>query len=139
MAGANKRKKSGESLTRKAKKARQVPNGRAVITTSFNNTKIVVTSPNGEVLTWSSAGKEGFKGAYKNTPFAAQKVAETCAKHAVDVHGMKALDEVRVKGPGAGRESAVRALNNAGLQIKRIIDATPLPHNGCRPSKKRRV
>lgn len=111
--------------------------GAAHIQATFNNTIVTITDQNGGVVTWSSAGSLGFKGSRKGTPFAAQMAAESAAKKAVDM-GMKQLD-VFVKGPGAGRESAIRALQAAGLDINLIKDVTPVPHNGCRPPKRRRV
>ncbi len=111
--------------------------GLAFIKASFNNTIITLTDNYGNVVSWSSAGRVGFKGSRKNTPFASTQAATTAAKSAIDL-GLRKV-EVRVKGPGAGRESAVRALAAAGLQIASIRDVTPLPHNGCRPRKKRRV
>ncbi len=111
--------------------------GVAVIRATFNNTIITLTGPNGDVITWCTAGKMGFRGSKKSTPFAAQVAAETAAKAAMDM-GLRRV-EVRVKGPGAGRESAIRALQAAGLEISAIRDLTPIPHNGCRPPKKRRV
>ena len=111
--------------------------GAAHIQATFNNTIVTITDQNGGVVTWSSAGSLGFKGSRKGTPYAAQMAAEAAAKKAIDV-GMKQLD-VFVKGPGAGRESAIRALQAAGLDINLIKDVTPVPHNGCRPPKRRRV
>ena len=111
--------------------------GAAHIQATFNNTIVTITDQIGGVVTWSSAGSLGFKGSRKETPFAAQMAAEAAAKKAVDM-GMKQLD-VFVKGPGAGRESAIRALQAAGLDINLIKDVTPVPHNGCRPPKRRRV
>jgi small subunit ribosomal protein S11 len=111
--------------------------GDAHITASFNNIIISLTNKNGQVISWSSAGKMGFKGSKKNTPYAAQTAAQDAAKVAFDA-GVKRVD-VFVKGPGAGRESAMRALSNSGIEIVMIRDVTPLPHNGCRPPKKRRV
>lgn len=121
------------------KNAKKVANGIAVINATFNNTLITIATPNGDVLTRASAGALGFKGARKSTPYAAQMVAERVAKLAQEMHGLKCLDVVNVKGPGAGRDSAIRGLRSAGLEIKRLRDVTPLPHNGCRPRKKRRV
>ena len=124
---------------RAAKKVkRTVPYGIAHIQATFNNTIITITDKEGNVLTWASGGTEGFKGTRKSTPYAAQKAAEKAAKRAVDEFGMKDI-EVWVKGPGAGRESAIRTLAAAGLNIKVIKDVTPIPHNGCRPPSKRRV
>ena len=111
--------------------------GDAHITASFNNIIISLTNKNGQVISWSSAGKMGFKGSKKNTPYAAQLAAGDAAKTAFDA-GLKRVD-VYVKGPGAGRESAIRALAQSGIEVTQIKDVTPLPHNGCRPPKKRRV
>lgn len=116
---------------------RNVARGIVHIKATFNNTLVTITDGNGEVLCWASAGTVGFKGTRKSTPFAAQRAAERCA-HAAKRHGMSEV-EVRVKGPGSGRESAVSALQGAGLRISSIEDVTPLPHNGCRPKKRRRV
>ena len=125
-------KKSGP---KKAK--RNVPNGVAHIQSTFNNTIVSITDTAGEVISWSSAGASGFKGARKGTPFAAQMAASQAAGVARE-NGIRSL-EVRVTGPGAGRESSVRALQAAGIDIKSIKDVTPIPHNGCRPRKRRRV
>lgn len=111
--------------------------GEAHIHASFNNIIISLTNKNGEVVAWASAGKMGFKGSKKNTPYAAQMAAEDCAKTAYEA-GLRKV-KVFVKGPGNGRESAMRSLHNAGVEITEIIDVTPLPHNGCRPPKRRRV
>ncbi|MBU1099995.1 MAG: 30S ribosomal protein S11 [Bacteroidetes bacterium] len=111
--------------------------GLAHVKASFNNVLVTVTDIYGNTISWSSAGKNGFKGSRKNTPFAAQVTAEGAAKEAYDL-GLRRVD-VYVKGPGAGREAAIRALNTAGLQIMSIKDITPIPHNGCRPPKRRRV
>ncbi|RMD94179.1 MAG: 30S ribosomal protein S11 [Calditrichaeota bacterium] len=119
------------------KKERVEPNGIAHIKATFNNTIISLTDPYGNVISWASAGKVGFKGSRKSTPFAAQLAAEAAAKEAIDL-GLQRV-EVLIKGPGAGRESAVRALQAAGLEITAIKDVTPIPHNGCRPPKRRRV
>jgi small subunit ribosomal protein S11 len=121
----------------KKKVKRTVTDGVAHIHASFNNTVITITDRQGNTLAWSTAGATGFKGSRKSTPFAAQ-VAASKVGEAVQEYGLKNL-EVRVKGPGPGRESAVRALNNAGFKITTITDVTPIPHNGCRPPKKRRV
>ncbi len=121
----------------KKKVRRSVVRGIAHIKATFNNTLITITDTNGEVLCWASAGTVGFKGTRKSTPFAAQRAAERCA-HAARKFGMVEV-EVRVKGPGSGRESAVTALQSAGMRISSIEDATPIPHNGCRPAKRRRV
>jgi len=119
------------------KEKKNITYGTAHIQATFNNTIITVTDPNGDVITWSSAGNLGFKGSRKGTPYAAQIAATAVAKKAIDL-GMKQID-IFVKGPGAGRESAIRALQAAGLEINLIKDVTPVPHNGCRPPKKRRV
>lgn len=114
-----------------------VTDGIAHINASFNNTIVMITDRQGNALSWATAGGSGFRGSRKSTPFAAQVAAETAGEKAKD-YGLKSL-EVRVKGPGPGRESAVRALNNVGYKITNITDVTPIPHNGCRPPKKRRV
>lgn len=119
------------------KKDKVDANGLAHIKSTFNNTIVSLTDVYGNVISWASAGTVGFKGSRKNTPFAAQLAAQTCAKVAMDV-GLRKV-EVLVKGPGAGREAAIRALQAAGLEITAIRDVTPIPHNGCRPPKKRRV
>ena len=122
---------------RKAKKEKVDVNGIAHIKASFNNTLITLTDTYGNVISASSAGKMGFKGSRKNTPFAAQQAASSAVKVAMDL-GLRRV-EVRVKGPGSGRDSAIRSLQAAGLQVTSIRDVTPIPHNGCRPKKKRRV
>ena len=122
---------------KRKKKERVEANGKAHIKASFNNTIVTITDMYGNVISWASAGKMGFKGSRKNTPFAAQLAAESCGKEAMDL-GLAKI-EVEVKGPGSGREAAVRSLQAIGLQIVSIKDVTPLPHNGCRPPKKRRV
>jgi small subunit ribosomal protein S11 len=116
---------------------KNIPAGVAHIQTSFNNTIISVTDPNGNVVAWASSGSCGFKGSRKGTPYAAQIAAETVAKKVMEM-GMKQID-VFIKGPGSGRETAIRALQAAGLEINLIKDVTPVPHNGCRPPKRRRV
>ena len=121
----------------KKKIKRNVPKGIAYIAASFNNTIITITDSNGDCLCWDSAGTMGFKGSRKSTPFAAQRAAERCSEKALKM-GMKEV-EVKVKGPGSGRESAIRSLQASGLKIRAIEDITPLPHNGCRPRKRRRV
>lgn len=121
----------------KKKVVRHVPSGVAHVVATFNNTIVTITDRHGNTICWSSSGNVGFKGSKKSTPFAAQLVAESAAKKAVAC-GMKDV-EVRVKGPGSGRESAIRALQAAGLKINVIKDVTPIPHNGCRPPKRRRV
>ncbi len=123
--------------SKKRKARRNVSRGVAHIKSTFNNTIVTITDTNGDTLCYSSAGTVGFKGSRKSTPFAAQRAAEEAADKAIKM-GMKEV-EVRVKGPGSGRESAITALQQAGLSIKIIEDVTPLPHNGCRPPKKRRV
>jgi small subunit ribosomal protein S11 len=119
------------------KQKRNVPNGIAYIQSTFNNSIVTITDQNGDVISWASAGSSGFKGAKKGTPFAAQTAAESAARRAMD-QGMRQI-EVMVSGPGAGRETAIRALQGAGLEITLIRDITPIPHNGCRPPKRRRV
>ena len=111
--------------------------GEAHIQASFNNIIISLTNTNGQVISWSSAGKVGFRGSKKNTPFAAQVASEDCSKKAYEL-GLRKV-KVYVKGPGSGRESAIRTISNSGITVAEIIDVTPLPHNGCRPPKKRRV
>ncbi len=124
-------------MAKKGKEKKNIAVGVAHIHASFNNTIVTITDPAGNVITWSSAGNQGFKGSRKSTPFASQLAAEAAAKRAME-HGMKQV-EVYVKGPGAGRESAIRAIAAAGLEITAIKDVTPIPHNGCRPPKRRRV
>ncbi|HLQ76770.1 MAG TPA: 30S ribosomal protein S11 [Terriglobia bacterium] len=121
----------------KKKEKRIVPSGIAHIQATFNNTTVTISDLEGNVVCWSSAGSLGFKGSRKGTPFAAQQAAVTAANRAREV-GMRSL-EVNVKGPGSGRDSAIRALQTAGIEIRSIRDATPIPHNGCRPPKRRRV
>ena len=129
--------KAGKKKVFKKKEKRIVPIGVAHIQATFNNTLVSITDPDGKLVCWSSAGSLGFKGSRKGTPFAAQQAAQRAANAARD-HGMRTL-EVRVKGPGSGRESAIRALATAGLEVRTIKDVTPIPHNGCRPPKRRRV
>jgi len=124
-------------MAKKGKERKNVANGVAHIHASFNNTIVTITDTTGNVITWSSSGNKGFKGSRKSTPFASQLAAETAAKKAME-QGMKQV-EVFVKGPGTGRESAIRAIQAAGLEIVAIKDVTPIPHNGCRPPKRRRV
>ena len=129
-----------KNVTKKVTRRRDRKNidkGMAHIHSSFNNTIVTITDVQGNAISWASAGELGFKGSRKSTPFAAGEAAETAAKVAVD-HGMKTI-EVYVKGPGAGREAAIRALQVAGLEVTLIKDVTPIPHNGCRPPKRRRV
>ncbi len=122
--------------TRKRKVRKNIASGVAHIHSTFNNTIVTICDENGNAIAWSSAGAIGYKGSRKSTPYAAQQAAEAAARAAVD-HGMKTV-EVNVKGPGPGRESAIRALQTAGLQITAISDVTPIPHNGCRPPKRPR-
>ncbi len=121
----------------KKKEKKNIPNGVVHIRSTFNNTIITITDPAGNTVSWSSSGVQGFKGSRKSTPFAAQLAAEDAVRKAAE-HGMKNV-EVYVKGPGAGRESALRALQGAGFNVILIKDVTPIPHNGCRPPKRRRV
>lgn len=127
----------GQVRTKKKKERKNIPVGVAHIKATFNNTLVTITDPLGNVVSWSSSGVQGFKGSRKGTPFAAQLAAQDAAKKAME-HGMRAID-VMVKGPGAGREAALRALQAAGLTINLIRDVSPIPHNGCRPPKRRRV
>ena len=130
--------KAAKKVVRKKKRERKnIEKGQAHIQSTFNNTLVTLTDMDGNALSWSSAGSLGFKGSKKSTPFAAQMAAETATKAAL-VHGLKTVD-VFVKGPGSGREAAIRALQTAGLDITMIKDITPIPHNGCRPPKRRRV
>lgn len=123
----------------KKKEKKVIGSGRVYIQASFNNTIVTITDLKGNVLSWSSSGSlSGFRGAKKSTPFAAQLVTEDAAKKAMTTYGLKEI-EVYVKGPGIGRESAIRSLNNVGLRVTLIKDITPIPHNGCRPKKRRRV
>ena len=124
--------------TTKKKVRNTVIDGMAYIHASFNNTIITITDRQGNALSWATAGGSGFRGSRKSTPFAAQVAAEKAGKDAVDLYGLKSVD-VKVNGPGPGRESAVRALNSVGLTVGQITDITPIPHNVCRPPKKRRV
>ena len=128
--------KTAKKVTKKRVK-KNVEHGQAHIQASFNNTIVTLTDANGNALSWASAGGLGFRGSRKSTPFAAQTAAETAAKAAME-HGLKTV-EVFVKGPGSGREAAIRALQSAGLEVSMIRDVTPIPHNGCRPPKRRRV
>jgi|UniRef100_A0A7V6DQ76 small subunit ribosomal protein S11 len=123
--------------SRKKKERKNIPTGVAHIKATFNNTLVTITDPTGNVVSWSSAGVQGFKGSRKGTPFAAQLAASDAAKKAME-HGMRSVD-VYVKGPGAGREAALRAIQSAGLSVNLIRDVSPIPHNGCRPPKRRRV
>ncbi len=127
-------------MNQKAKKKdkKNSPIGKAFIQATYNNTIISITDMQGNVVAWASAGGEGFKGSRKSTPFAAQMAAKTAAQKAIDNAHVKSV-EVYVKGPGIGRESAIRSLMQTGIEVSRIIDITPIPHNGCRPRKRRRV
>jgi len=125
------------ATSRKRRERKNIERGAAHIRSSFNNTLVTITDLQGNALSWSSAGSLGFRGSKKSTPFAAQSAAETAARGAME-HGLKTV-EVYVKGPGSGRESAIRALQTAGLEVNMIKDVTPIPHNGCRPPKRRRV
>lgn len=129
------KKKATTRIRRRERK--QIPRGRAYIQSTFNNTLVTITDPNGNVITWGSSGAAGFKGSRKSTPYAAGMAAEVAAKKAME-HGVRQVD-VFVKGPGSGREAAIRSLQAAGLTISSITDVTPIPHNGCRPPKRRRV
>ena len=135
MAAAKQVKKT--ATTRKRRERKNIERGAAHIRSSFNNTLVTITDLQGNALSWSSAGSLGFRGSKKSTPFAAQMAAETAARGAME-HGLKTV-EVYVKGPGSGRESAIRALQTAGLDVNMIKDVTPIPHIGCRPPKRRRV
>jgi small subunit ribosomal protein S11 len=126
-----------QTRTKKKKEKKNIPTGVAHIKATFNNTLVTITDPAGNVVSWSSAGVQGFKGSRKGTPFAAQLAAQDAARKAME-HGMRNVD-VFVKGPGAGREAALRALQAAGLSVNLIRDVSPIPHNGCRPPKRRRV
>ena len=121
----------------KKRERKSVPRGRAYIQSTFNNTSVTLTDPEGNVIAWGSSGTAGFKGSRKGTPYAAQLAAQDAARKGM-VHGLRQV-EVYVKGPGSGREPAIRALQSSGLKIASIRDVTPIPHNGCRPPKKRRV
>ncbi len=123
--------------TKKRKEKKNIPTGIVYINASFNNTMVTITDPNGNVVSWATSGMAGFKGSRKGTPFASQKAAETAAKLAQE-NGMRSVG-ILVKGPGSGRESAMRAMNSSGFKVTFIRDITPIPHNGCRPPKRRRV
>ena len=129
--------KAQKKQIRKKRERKNIPTGVVHIQSTFNNTVITITDPNGNTISWASAGVAGFKGSRKSTPFAAQLAAEDAAKKAMD-NGMRTV-EILVKGPGAGREAALRAVANSGFTVTRIKDVTPIPHNGCRPPKRRRV
>ena len=128
----------GKKVVRKRRERKNVEKGQVHIRSSFNNTMVTVTDAQGNALSWASSGGLGFRGSRKSTPFAAQTAAETAAKAAIEACGLKTV-EVFVKGPGQGREAAIRALQSAGLEVVSIKDVTPIPHNGCRPPKRRRV
>ena len=125
------------AATRRRREKKNIEKGAVHIQSTFNNTIVTITDVQGNAVSWASAGEMGFRGSRKSTPFAAQTAAETAAKVAID-HGMKTV-EVFVKGPGSGREAAIRALQTVGLEVTMIKDVTPMPHNGCRPPKRRRV
>ncbi len=131
------KKKTAATTKIRRRERKSVPRGQAHIQATFNNTIVTLTDPNGNVLSWGSAGGQGFKGSRKSTPYAAQVTAETAARKAME-HGLRQI-EVYVKGPGSGREAAIRSLQVAGLTVTSITDVTPIPHNGCRPPKRRRV
>jgi small subunit ribosomal protein S11 len=128
--------KKARGRTRRRER-KNIPVGKAYIQSTFNNTVITLTDPNGNVISWASAGTVGFKGSRKSTPYAAQVAADNAARRAMD-HGLRQV-EVLVRGPGSGREAAIRSLQGAGIQVSSIRDVTPIPHNGCRPPKRRRV
>lgn len=137
MAKAQSTQKGGAKAAAKKRVVKVEPHGDVHINATFNNIIISITNKSGQVISWSSAGKMGFRGSKKNTPYAAQMAAQDCAKVAVDA-GLKKADVI-VKGPGSGREGAIRSIANSGIEVISIKDVTPLPHNGCRPPKKRRV
>lgn len=126
-------------LPKKKRVKRNVPTGIATISASFNNTIVTFSDINGDVVSWSSAGSKGYKGSRRSTPFAAQVAAEDAARKAIDNCGMKVCSVVYVVGPGSGRDSALRAIAGTGLKLLSIVDKTPIPHNGCKPPKRRRV
>ena len=127
----------GKKVVTRRREKKNIPEGQVHLRATFNNTIVTITDKDGNAISWASAGELGFKGSRKSTPFAAQMASETAAKAAIE-HGLKSV-EVYVRGPGSGRESAIRALETVGLQITMIKDVTPIPHNGCRPPKRRRV
>ena len=131
-------KAAAKKVVKRRRERKVVEKGAAHIRSSFNNTMVTITDLEGNALSWASSGGLGFRGSRKSTPFAAQTAAETAAKAAIDACGLKTV-EVFVKGPGQGREAAIRALQSAGLEVVSIKDVTPIPHNGCRPPKRRRV
>ena len=126
------------ALKKKKKVKKSIPSGIATIHSTFNNTIVCITDEQGNIVSWFSSGAAGFKGSKKGTPFAAQQAGETAAKKAIEIAGMQKV-QVFVKGPGAGRETAIRAIQSAGLEVINLKDVTPIPHNGCRPRKRRRV
>ena len=130
--------KAAKKVVKRRRERKVIEKGAVHIRSSFNNTMVTVTDLNGNALSWASSGGLGFRGSKKSTPFAAQMAAETAAKAAIENYGLKTV-EVYVKGPGQGREAAIRALQSAGLDVTMIKDVTPIPHNGCRPPKRRRV
>lgn len=130
--------KTVKKATKRRRERKNIEKGAAHIRSSFNNTMVTITDSNGNALSWASSGGLGFRGSRKSTPFAAQSAAETAAKAAIENCGLKTV-EVFVRGPGQGREAAIRALQSAGLEVTMIKDVTPIPHNGCRPPKRRRV
>ena len=134
---APKTQPKAKKITRKRREKKNIERGAAHIRSSFNNTLVTITDLQGNAISWSSAGSLGFRGSKKSTPFASQMAAETAARAAME-HGLRTV-EVYVKGPGSGREAAIRALQTAGLEVNMIKDVTPIPHNGCRPPKRRRV
>ena len=131
-------KQNAKKVIKRRRERKNIEKGAAHISSSFNNTMVTITDTNGNALSWASSGGLGFRGSRKSTPYAAQMAAETAAKAAIDICGLKTV-EVYVKGPGQGREAAIRALQSAGLEVTMIKDVTPIPHNGCRPPKRRRV
>ena len=131
-------KANGKKVIRRRREKKNIERGQVHIRSSFNNTMVTVTDLQGNALSWASSGGLGFRGSRKSTPYAAQMCAETAAKAAIEICGLKTV-EVYVKGPGQGREAAIRALQSAGLEVVSIKDVTPIPHNGCRPPKRRRV
>ena len=136
-AGASASDKKNKNKEFQKRERKHIPHGLVMITASFNNTIVTISDPSGNVISWKSSGSLGFRGSRKGTPFAAQQAAMNAANAARD-HGLRSVD-VRVSGPGSGRESAIRALAAAGVEVRTIKDVTPVPHNGCRPPKKRRV
>ena len=131
-------KQNAKKVIKRRRERKNIEKGAAHIASSFNNTMVTITDTNGNALSWASSGGLGFRGSGKSTPYAAQMAAETAAKAAIENCGLKTV-EVYVKGPGQGREAAIRALQSAGLEVTMIKDVTPIPHNGCRPPKRRRV